>query len=61
MIGKPEYRLAKLLDAIIKPYIPRTYTLISNKQFLDCINNFQFDANQKQVSFDVSSLLPTFH
>ena len=37
--------------------IPQTYMLKSNKQFLDWINNFQFDANQKLVvSFDVSSL-----
>ena len=28
----------------------------TNKQFLDRINNFQFDTNQKLVSFDVSSL-----
>ena len=30
--------------------------LKSNKQFLDQINNFQFDTNQKLVSFVVSSL-----
>ena len=30
--------------------------LKSNKQFLDRINNFQFDANQMLVSIDVSSL-----
>ena len=30
--------------------------LKSNKQFLDRINNFQFDANQKLAGFDVSSL-----
>ena len=52
MIGTPEYQLAKFLDVII----PQTYLLKSNKQFLDRINNFQFDANQKLVSFDVSSL-----
>ena len=56
MIDTPEYQLAKLLDVIIKPYIPHTYRLKSNKQFLDRINNFQFDTNQKLVSFDVSSL-----
>ena len=56
MIGTPKYQLAKFLDAIIIPYIPQTYMLKSNKQFLDRINNFQFDANQKLISFDVSSL-----
>ena len=41
MIGAPEYQLAnKVLDAIIKPYIPRTCMLKSNKQFLDRFNNF---------------------
>ena len=30
--------------------------LQSNKQFLDRINNFQFDTNQKLVSFNVLSL-----
>ena len=30
--------------------------LKSNKQFLDRINNFQFDTNQKLISFDVLSL-----
>ena len=43
MIGTPEYQLAKFLNAIIKPYITHTYRLKSNKQFLDRINNFQFD------------------
>ena len=56
MIGTTEYLFAKFLDEIIKPYIPQTYLLKSNKQFLDRINNFQFDANQKLVSFDVLSL-----
>ena len=40
MIGTREYQLAKFLDAIIKPYIPQTYMLKSNKQCLDRINNF---------------------
>ena len=56
MIGTPEYQLAKFLDEIIKSCIPQTYMLKSNKQFLDRINNFQFDTNQKLVSFNVSSL-----
>ena len=55
MIGTPEYQRAKFLDVIIKFYIPQTYMLKSNKQFLNRINNFQFDTNQKLVSFDVSS------
>ena len=29
---------------------------LNQTQFLDWINSFQFDANQKLVSFDVSSL-----
>ena len=57
MIGTPEYRLTKFLDAIIKPCIPQTEMLkIKKKQFLDRINNSQFEINQKLVRFDFSSL-----
>ena len=35
---------------------PQAYMLKSNKQFLDRINNFQFDTNQKLISFDISAL-----
>ena len=49
-------QLGEFLDAIIKPYIPQTYKYKSNKQFLDRINNFQFNTNRKLISFDVSFL-----
>ena len=56
MIGTPEYQLAKFLDSIIKSYIPDSYMLHSTDHFLDELNNFQFKANHKLVSFDVQSL-----
>ena len=56
MIGTPEYQLAKFLDSIIKSYIPDSYMLHSTDHFLDELNNFQFKADHKLVSFDVQSL-----
>ena len=56
MIGTPEYKLAKFLDVIIKPYMPQTYMLQSTNHFLEQLNNFQFSSDQTVVSFDVSSL-----
>ena len=56
MIGTPEYQLAKFLDSIIKNYIPDSYMLHSNDDFLDELNNFKFKADHKLISFDVQSL-----
>ena len=56
MIGTPEYQLAKFLDSIIKSYIPDSYMLHSTDHFFDELNNFQFKADHKLVSFDVQSL-----
>jgi len=56
MSGTPEYRLAKFLDSIFKPYMPEIYMLQSTSQFLDYLNNFQIKYSHKLVSFDVSSL-----
>ena len=57
MIGTPEYHLAKLLDVIINLTFHKLICLNQTNNFLDRINNFQFDINQKLVSFDV---LPLF-
>ena len=56
MIGTPEYQLAKFLDSVIKPYIPQSHMLQSTPQFLDKLQDFKFNSNQKIVSFDVKSL-----
>ena len=57
MIGTPEYKLAKFLDSIIKPYIPDSYIIQSSEEFLNKINTFNFNSsNQFLVSFDVKSL-----
>ena len=56
-IGTPEYKLAKFLDSIIKPYIPDSYIIQSSEEFLNKINTFNFNSsNQFLVSFDVKSL-----
>jgi len=56
MINTPEYHLAKLLDSIIKPYIPDEYMLKSTDDFMNKLNEFWGDQNQVMVSFDVVSL-----
>ena len=56
MIGTPEYKLAKFLDTIIKPYIPNKYVINSTDDFLTHIKDFSFTSNQFLVSFDAKSL-----
>ena len=57
MIGTPEYKLAKFLDSIIKPYIPDLCIIHSSEKFLNKIKTFNFNSfNQFLVSFDVKSL-----
>ena len=57
MIGTPEYKLAKFLDSIIKPYISDSYINQSKKEFLNKINTFNFNSsNQFLVSFEITSL-----
>ena len=58
MIGTPEYKLAKFLDSIIKPYTPDSYIIQSSEEFLNKINTFNFNSfNQFLVSFDVKSFI----
>ena len=53
MIDTPEYKLAKFLDSIIKPFIPDSYIIQSSEEFLNKINTFNFNSpNQFLVSFD---------
>ena len=56
MIGTPEYKLAKFLDTIMKPYIPNTYLINSTNDFLNHMKDFSFYLNQFLVSFDAKSL-----
>ena len=44
------------MDFIIKPYIPDSYIIQSNEEFLNKITTFNFNSsNQFLVSFDVKS------
>ena len=56
MINTPEYRLAKFLDELIKPYIPNRYMLDSTQDFITKLKQFTPSQNQIMVSFDVVSL-----
>ena len=56
MINTPEYQLAKLMDRLIKPYIPNKYMLDSTQDFLQKMNEFTPKKEQITVSFDVISL-----
>ena len=56
MINTPEYKLAKFLDSLIKPYMPDAKMIQSTDEFLGIIKNCQFKSNQMLVSFDVVSL-----
>lgn len=52
MIDTAEYGLAKYLDSLIKPHIPKTYMLNSTSSFIDRL----FQKVDILVSFDVVSL-----
>ena len=56
MTGTPEYKLAKFLDNLIKPYIPDTYMINSTEQFLDKLKNSGINCDYTMVSFDAVSL-----
>ena len=51
-----EYQLAKFMDKLIKPYIPKEYMLDSTQDFLQKLNEFTPQKNQVTASFDVASL-----
>ena len=56
MIGTPEYKVAKFVDTIIKPYFPNTDLINSTDGFLTHIKDFSFNSNQFLISFDAKSL-----
>ena len=56
MVNTPEYKLAKWLDSLIKPYIPDRYSLSSTSSFIDRIKELKPNNDAKLVSFDVTSL-----
>ena len=56
MIGIPVYKLAKLLDLAVKPFIPDKYILQYSTDFKEKLHQFKFKPNQILVSFDVNSL-----
>ena len=56
MVGSPEYKLAKFLDTIIKPYISDKHMRRSSYEFLEKLQEINLNSNQVMVSFDVKSL-----
>ena len=56
MIGTPEYKLAKFLDAKIKPHIPSDFTVNSTEQFIEKLRSYNCVEGDICVSFDVKSL-----
>ena len=56
MVDSPEYKLAKFLDTVIKPYISDKYMLRSSYEFLEKLQEVNLNSNQVMVSFDVKSL-----
>ena len=53
-VSTPTYQTSKQLDAIIKPYIPKTYSLNSRDEFIDLLKSSRPDG--QLASLDVSSL-----
>ena len=56
MIGTPEYAMAKFVDDVIKPYIPKEYTVNSTDQFIEKLRSYKSGKQDICVSFDVKSL-----
>ena len=56
MINTPEYNLAKFLDKLIKPYLPKQYILNSTSHFIGKFKQFPSNEKQVMVSFEVVSL-----
>ena len=56
MVASPEYKLAKFLDTIIKPYISDKHMLRSSYEFLEKLQEINLNSNQVMVSLDVKSL-----
>ena len=43
----PEYQMAKFMDKLIKPYIPKEYILDSTQDFLQKLNEFTPQKNRE--------------
>ena len=56
MVNTPEYALAKLLNNMIRPYLPLTRILKSTDHFTEELNEFSPNSKNTMVSFDVVSL-----
>ena len=56
MIDSPEYELAKVMDSLIKPFIPNKHILRSTDDFILKLNNSKSSSDDKLVSFDVYCL-----
>jgi len=47
MTNAPKYELAKILDSMVKPYLPNAYMLESTSDFLARLNGFKFSTHHK--------------
>ena len=56
MIITFEYRIAKYLNSIIPPHLPKKHMLDSTSDFLERLKHFVFKPTDTLVSFDVVSL-----
>jgi hypothetical protein len=56
MVSTPEYELAKYLDKLIKPNMPKCHSIYSNSDLLNKLMNFDHQKGDYCVSFDVVSL-----
>ena len=56
MVNTPEYRLAKYLDNIIKPFIPAKYSITSNTDFMHKLKDLELHEGDYCISFDIVSL-----
>ena len=56
MLNTPSYKLAKYLDIIIKPHIPKQYYVENNKVFLEKLCKYKCKDNNYCISFEVVSL-----
>ena len=56
MINTSEYKLAKFLDSIIKPFVSVHFMLNSSTDFIKKLEKASLNSRQKLVSFDVKSL-----
>ena len=52
----PSYKLAKYLDKIIKPHIPKQYWVENKKEFLEKLSKYERKDGDYCISFDVASL-----